>query len=120
MLKKGDIVWGTLYTTSEDRNLQQGRRPLLLLGNDKACEYSPIISVIPLSSKQRKEKSIPTHVLIKPADTLNGKLKKDSVALTEQLRCISNESLIGGRVDSVNQETMNEIEKNIKLQLGIA
>ena len=107
MLKKEDIVWGTLYTTSEDRDLQQGRRPLLLLGNDKACEYSPIISVIPLSSKHRKEKSIPTHVLIKPA-------------LTEQLRCISNESLIGGRVDSVNQETMNEIEKNIKLQLGIA
>ncbi len=112
MLKKEDIAWGTLYTTSEDRNLQQGRRPLLLLGNDKACKYSPIISVIPLSSKHRKEKSIPTHVLIKPADTLNGKLKKDSVALTEQLRC--------GRVDSVNQETMNEIEKNIKLQLGIA
>ena len=93
---------------------------MLLLGNDKACEYSPIISVIPLSSKHRKEKSIPTHVLIKPADTLNGKLKRESVTLTEQLRCISKESLIGGRVDSVNQETMNEIEKNIKLQLGIA
>lgn len=74
-----------------------------ILGNDKACEYSPIISVIPLSIRCRKEKNIPIHVLIKPADILNGKLKKDSVALTEQLRFISKESLIGGRVDSVNQ-----------------
>ena len=120
MLKKGDIIWGTLYTTSEDRNLQKGRRPLLLLGNEKACAYSPIITVIPLSSKTGKEKSIPTHVSIKPADTLNGKLKKPSVALTEQMRCISKDSLFGRKVDSVNSETMEEIEKNIKLQLGIA
>lgn len=120
MLKKGDIVWGTLYTTSEDKNLQRGRRPLLILGNDKACEYSPILSVIPLSSKNRKQKSIPTHVLIKPTDTLNGRLKKTSVALTEQLRCISKDTLVSGRVDSLNQETMNEIEQNIKFQLGIA
>ena len=120
MLKKGDIVCGTLYTTSEDRNLQKGRRPLLLLGNEKACAYSPIITVIPLSSKTCKEKSIPTHVSIKPADTLKGRLKKASVALIEQMRCISKDSLFGRKIDSVNSETMEEIEKNIKLQLGIA
>lgn len=72
------------------------------------------------SSKNRKQKSIPTHVLIKPTDTLNGRLKKTSVAITEQLRCISKDTLVSGRVDSLNQETMNEIEQSIKLQLGIA
>lgn len=118
MFKKGNIVWIRLYTTSADKHLQQGLRPAVVLGNKKACAFSPILTILPMTSKTGKEQKIPTHCLVRRNDTIGQKLR-DSVVLTEQMRSVSKENVVEV-IDSLTPSKMQEVERNVKAQLGIA
>lgn len=118
MLKKGDIVWCELFVTNKDENLQSGRRPCIVLGNKKSVLYSPIVTIVPLTSRLNKEKSIPTHCMVSTNDTVYKKLPKVSVALIEQMRAVSKTNCLE-KIDSLNSSKIKELEKNIKHQLGI-
>ena len=85
--KTGDIYMADLDVNGEG-SLQTGRRPVLIISNDMANKYSPVITVIPMTSRMGKKK-LPTHVYIKDCG-----LRKPSIALAEQITSISKSKLL--------------------------
>lgn len=75
-MKFGDIYISQL--TSDERGIQTGKRPVLLVQNTIAGET---VEVLPMTTKL-KALHIPTHVVVKPTES-NG-LLSPSMVLAEQ------------------------------------
>ncbi len=69
---------------------QRCKRPVLVISNDIVNHILPVSTVLPLSSIKKGEKTYPTEVYLPKA--LSG-LPKDSVAMCQQIRTLSNERL---------------------------
>ena len=63
---------------------------VLVLGNELALRYSPIVTIIPLTGHSTKRMDIPCHVIVGPDETSNG-LSVNSVVLCEQIRTVPKE-----------------------------
>lgn len=110
--KKGDIFWAELGEEAEG-SLQAGARPVLVVSNDKANEFSPVITIIPITSKMGKKK-LPTHVLIKECG-----LEKPSIALAEQITSL-NKGRLGRKIGSIQQTVyVSLVKKAIEIQLNL-
>ena len=108
--KRGDIWWVDLGTDENDisNHLQVGKRPCLIISNDKNNEYIPTVNVIPLSCKI---KPLPVHSRI----YLHNRL---SIFLCEQIRTIS-KSQIAEYYGYANSIVMERVERCLKLQFGL-
>jgi len=109
--KRGDIFWAKLGEETEG-SLQTGARPVLIVSNDKANEFSSVITIIPITSKMKKK--LPTHVLIKECG-----LEKPSIALAEQITSINKERL-ERKIGSIQQTVyVRLVKKAIEIQLNL-
>lgn len=52
--KRGDIYMAELSADEDGGSLHQGVRPILIISNDKANLYNPVVTVVPFTSKLRK------------------------------------------------------------------
>lgn len=111
--KRGDIYMAELSADEDGGSLQQGVRPILIISNDKANLYSPVVTVVPFTSKLRKH-SLPTHVLVKACG-----LEKPSLVLAEQIMSL-NKTRLGKRMGSI-KETIYEpqVDQALKIQLNM-
>ena len=111
-IKKGNIYYADLtnYFGSE----QGGYRPVIVIQNDIGNKYSPTTLVAPLTSNKNK-KNIPTHVMF---EAENYRLKKDSIALLEQIRVID-KNLLGDFVTGIDEEKMYEVNNAIIISFGL-
>ena len=87
--KFGDIFYADLVG---GENIQGGIRPVVIAQNDVGNKHSPIVEVIPMSSRIRKAAYMPTHVIVH-ANQMNG-LRRDSVVLAEQPVTINKNQLL--------------------------
>lgn len=108
-MKRGDIYLADLDPVIGSE--QGGRRPVLIVQNDKGNRFSPTVIVVPITSAGRKH-ALPTHVHL-PGGT--GGLKKPSIVLCEQLRTLEKIRLerYMGRLEA-------EILKQVELALSIS
>ena len=112
MCRRGDIFWAELEGDAGS-SMQAGRRPVLVISNDKANEYSPIITIIPITSKMNKAK-LPTHVLIEACG-----LTRPSIALAEQITSINKERL-GRKIGSIQRTAyVGLVSRAIGIQLSL-
>lgn len=110
--KRGDIFWAELKGEIGS-SMQAGKRPVLVVSNDKANEYSPVITIIPITSKMGKS-NLPTHVLIEECG-----LSKPSIALAEQITSINKERL-GRKIGSIQHTVyVGLVQKAIGIQLSL-
>ena len=111
-IKKGNIYYADLtnYFGSE----QGGYRPVLVVQNDIGNKYSPTTLVAPLTSNKAK-KNYPTHVMF---EAKSYSLKKDSIALLEQIRVID-KNLLGDFVTGIDEEKMFEVNNAIIISFGL-
>ena len=63
-------------------HIQSGSRPVLVISNDVANKFSPVVTVVPLTTRLGK-KCLPTHVTL-----LTSGLRTVSLALCEQLTAL--------------------------------
>ena len=54
-------IWFADLPRIDGSHVQQGFRPILIISNDRANTYSPVIIAIPLTSRLTK-RPMPTHV----------------------------------------------------------
>jgi mRNA interferase MazF len=114
IVKRGELWFADLnYIDMENSMVQAGKRPVLIIQNDMGNRYSPVVTIIPLSSRVTKKK-LPTHVTI---DTDSG-LAIASIALCEQIQTIDKWKLIH-KVGEVDNLTMNEINQAMMIQSGL-
>lgn len=60
MCRRGDIYNVDFGKNTESRK-QYGIRPALVVSNNQANQYSPVITVVPLTSRIYKKRFLPTH-----------------------------------------------------------
>ena len=78
-IKRGDIIIVDLG--QHETSVQSGIRPCVVMSNDMANRHSPVITVVPLTSKIRKKQYLPTHVFLNRYR--NSGLECHSLALCE-------------------------------------
>jgi mRNA interferase MazF len=112
MCEYGDVYYARLLEKQNSR-VQQGLRPVLIVSNNKANCYSPIITVIPLTTSETK-RNLPTHV------TISGYgLNEKSIALVEQITAFDKINLIEKVCSLARTSKMNEINRAIGIQLAL-
>jgi mRNA interferase MazF len=116
MCRRGDVYYVD-FGKGTDTRKQSGIRPAVVVSNNMANLYSPVITVVPLTSKIHKKRFLPTHVFI-PANVGCG-LNSGSVALAEQVEAIDKDQLIDKKGSIISAEIMGEITRAIQIQVGV-
>lgn len=115
MFKRGEVY---IVDLPEDKNkrIQGGKRPIVILSNDRANEHSDVIQYAPLTG-QLKRLDLPVHVLVN--DRI---LEKDSVVLLEQIGNLDKNDLAKRTIAKrgrLSEDSMNRISIGMAAQLGI-
>jgi mRNA interferase MazF len=114
-IQRGDIVIANI-TEVPGTSIQSGIRPVVVISNDKANTYSPVVTVVPLTSRINKKRYLPTHVYVSRSE-LTG-LVKPTLVLAEQVTSIDVQSILH-RCGRMNKRDMQRITNAVSIQLGI-
>lgn len=112
MIKRGDIFWMALDIQSDSRIIH-GKRPVVVVSNNTANRFSPIVSVIPVTRQIKK--TLPTHVMV-----VGYGLPDPSTILTEQVLSIDKSNLLEKIGTLTGTTEMLKIDHCLCIQLGVA
>ncbi len=115
MLRKPNMfdIWTAELPMKKGSHIQGGFRPVLVVSNNQCNRHSPVISVIPITSKQKKRK-LPTHVALE-----SGGLDYPGTALCEQILLIDKTALRKKLGSLVTEAERAAIQKAMAIQLGL-
>ena len=106
MCRRGDVYY-VLFGHNIESCKQSGIRPAVIVSNNRANFYSPVITVVPLTSRIHKKRSLPTHVYI-PRGCGTG-LPKSSMA---------KKYLLEKKGAVADIAVMEKITKALQIQIG--
>lgn len=111
VIKRGDIYYADLSPIVGSE--QGGYRPVLIIQNDIGNKYAPTVIAAVITTRKTKA-NLPTHVW------LNAEcgLPKESMVECEQVRTLDKKRL-KDFMGSVSKEVMREIDKGLKISLGV-
>lgn len=109
---RGDVYYCDFGHINVLGSEQRGIRPVLIVQNDVANEFSTTVVVVPLTSKLKKA-YLPSHVLLEEYIFL-----ERGMVLTEQLKTIDKTRLLG-YVVSLSENDMNKVTEALKSTLSI-
>ena len=92
---------------------QRGKRPCIVISNDKGNKFGPVLTVLSVTSQQKAV--IPTHVDIEKS-LENGLTYDKSLVLAEQVRTISKDRVVK-KLGSLSVEDMQRVDKAIMKSL---
>lgn len=98
----------------EGSYVMHGIRPVPVVSNDAADKYSPLVTVIPLTSRLSKA-HLPTHVILRGAG-----LRQDSLTLCEQVLTRDKHSLVHCVGCISNKLDQLSIQHALAIQLNMA
>ncbi len=107
MKKRGEIWWVN-FEPSIGQEIKK-KRPAIIVSNDISNKFSKRFQVVPVSSQP--EKLYPSEAIV----LVSGKACK---AMADQIMTVSELRFIN-KVGKATKEEMIEIEKVVKLQLGL-
>ncbi len=110
-LRRGDIV--IVDFGKQIGSEQSGKRPALIIQNDKGNKFSPTVIICGITSQNKKK--IPTHVEVCPEET---GLKYHSVILFEQVRTID-KSRVYDVIGHVSENLLEKCNKSIAISFGL-
>ena len=93
---------------------QGGRRPVLLIQNDKGNQNGPTIIVAPITSRTNKRRDLPIHYYAHRVKGLRG----PCMVLLEQIRTIDKSRVIK-KVGEMSDKQMTEIDNVLGTSLGL-
>jgi len=109
--RRGDVI---LIDFDPVRGSEQGKvRPAVIIQNDVANKYSPVLIVAAITSNPRALH--PTDVEVFAPE---GGLRKDSKVMLNQIRTVDKIRVID-RLGSLSGETMGKVDEAIKVSLGL-
>lgn len=114
-IKRNMIIWVELKNYG--KCVQTGIRPCIVVSNNIANEHSPVFTVIP-GTTQDKKKDFPVHITITPND-INGKLYKDTVFMGEQICTIGESQIIDVLGVIKSEDTIKKLNNIIIRELAL-
>lgn len=115
MCRRGDIYFVN-FGNEGNGCKQRGIRPAVVVSNNCANKHSPVITVVPLTSKTYKKRFLPTHVFI-PRESIKG-LTRNSLALAEQVESLDKKNLLEYKGCVTDQKIMVAITLALQIQIG--
>lgn len=115
-LRRGMLVLADLGRHIND-SVQGGVRPVIVLSNNCCNNHSPVITVVPLSTKIHSKKNLPTHVFVNANE--NYGLDRHSIALCEQVTILPIGKIIDSNYGVLNDDVMDEITEAVQIQIGV-
>lgn len=120
--RRGDIFWAALPDSESIGSEQHGGRPVVVVSVDIVNSNLPICVIVPLSNKLDKANR-EHRIRIVESEKIQEPGTKgcpgESLALTEQIRCISRRRLDPKRVARLKPVSIAAIESGIKYILGL-
>lgn len=110
--KKYDIFYVNLFAPRAENCVQNGYRPAIIVSNNNGNEVSPIVTVVPITSK--KKRPLPTHVSLRGYG-----LNRISTALCEQTTCIDKSQIMNKVGTVTNPDLQEAINQALKIQLAL-
>ena len=114
-------VWFTELGSHYGTSVQSGCRPVIVVSNNTANEFSRVLTVIPLTTKHKKD-DLPTHVTITADDLTRCDRNRefyDSMLLAEQITTISKAQLVSYLGAVTDYTKLHEIADAISCHLGL-
>lgn len=110
-IQKYDICEVALPQAQPGSSIQGGTRPVVIVSNNKCNQHSPVVSIVPLTSKPKRW--LPTHV-----DLRGFGLTADSTALCEQITSIDRNLITRsiGHITSVRVQDL--IDHALRVQIA--
>jgi mRNA interferase MazF len=108
-IHRGEIFYMTFK--EQVGSEQQGGRPVIVVSNETCNKFSPTVTIVPLTTKDKKP--LPTHVELN-----DERLPVYGTILCEQVQSVSHYRL-GSYVGEVDDNIMRKIEKALCVQLDI-
>lgn len=112
LINKGQILWVDL--PKAPGSVQSGRRPVVVVSNDRANKFSPVLLVAPLTS--RPKKNLPTHASLTLEEAYG--MYADSTVLCEQLFTVDKTSIVD-IVGRVSEEAITKINRALSVSLAL-
>lgn len=103
-------LWYMSYGQSVGSEMQKAR-PVVIVSNETCNELSPVVTVLPITSKDKKP--LPTHVPVPATQELvHGIIMAEQITTTSKMRLMN-------YVGEVDEKTLREIDKAICIQCAI-
>ena len=113
MIRRGDVYLAPL---DPSQGLEQaGTRPVIIVSRDAINLHSPVVVIVPLTSRVNKNRLLPSHVEIKMGE---GGLPVDSVALCEQVRAVSTTRLTRP-LGHLSEDTISQLNSALRIALDL-
>ena len=112
-MRKGDIYYLDLDNITSGY-LQAGKRPVVIVQNNKGNEHSPTTIVCPLTTQ--KKKPMPTHVFI----GREGGLTQNSTVTCEQIFTVNKSELLTYVGTITNPLTLHRLDIGLLISLGLS
>lgn len=107
-IKRGSII---LVDLGEVLGSEQGGiRPAVVFQNAKANQFSPTVTIIPMTTRVKTK--LPTHIELKVKDGVD----KDCIVLTETIRTVARERILKLLGEVENKNAMRKIEIGLMIQ----
>lgn len=110
LIKRGDIILANLEPIRGSE--QGGIRPVLIIQNNLANKYSPVIIIAAITSKVF-EKEYPTNVFLTKEDS---GLDKDSTVMLNQIRTIDKSRIIK-KISFLDNFMMRKVDLALRISL---
>jgi len=94
---------------------QGGTRPAIIVSRDAINASSPVVVIVPLTSRSNKQRIYPSHVELPRGE---GGLTADSVALCEQVRAISR-IRVKDQVGHLSPRGISQVNASLKIALDL-
>ena len=104
---RGQIYY--VYPSEAVGSEQEGGRPAIIVSNDVGNEFSKVVEVVYLTTREKKP--LPTHVRISSTN-------RQSIALCEQIETIDKQR-IGKYINEISEGELKNLEKAMLVSLGI-
>lgn len=112
-IKRGDIFYADLNPVVGSE--QGGRRPVLIISNDKGNKHSTTVIVAAITGKEHAKPNLPTHVIVNDCECL----EKDSIILLEQIRTLDKQRL-QEYIGTFDRRLMMSVNKALAISIGIS
>lgn len=104
---RGQIYY--VYPSETVGSEQEGGRPAIIVSNDVGNEFSRVVEVVYLTTREKKP--LPTHVRISSTS-------RQSTALCEQIETVD-KGRIGKYINEISEGELKNLEKAMLVSLGI-
>jgi mRNA interferase MazF len=110
-IKRGEVYWVKLPLSSKYSKIRelQGPHPCLVVSNDEQNYFSPLITILPLTSSTDK---------IYPFQVLTNLKGRSSVILVDQIRTLDRKRF-GEKLGELDLEVMEQVERALHITLAL-